>query len=127
MEGSAAEFGLHSDSAFYWATGLLSAVLDNAPTYLAFFATALGIYHLDINEPSHITKYLSENGHELIAVSLGAAFFGALTYIGNAPNLLVKTIAEHANVRTPTFLGYILFALPVLLPVFALIAILFFR
>src|SRR5262249_11220055 len=66
-------------------------------------------------------------GRDLIAISLGATFFGALTYVGNAPNLLVKTIAEHARVPTPSFIGYIWkFALPVLLPVFALLSILFF-
>jgi Na+/H+ antiporter NhaD/arsenite permease-like protein len=128
MERSAGKLGLGSDFGFYWATGLLSALLDNAPTYLAFFATALGLHGLDINEPSHISRFLSGNGHELVAISLGAAFFGALTYIGNAPNLLVKTIAEHARVPTPSFIGYICkFALPVLVPTFILISILFFR
>jgi len=127
MEASAGGLGLNSDLAFFWATGLLSALLDNAPTYLAFFAAALGRYHLNINDASHVARFLSENGRELMAISLGATFFGALTYIGNAPNLLVKTIAEHARVPTPTFIGYIWkFALPVLLPVFALLSILFF-
>jgi len=128
MEHSAGELGLRSASAFYWAAGLFSALLDNAPTYLVFFAAALGRYGLDINEPSHVTRFLSANGRDLIGISLGAALFGALTYIGNAPNLLVKTIAEHAQVQTPSFIAYILkFALPVLIPVFALISILFFR
>jgi Na+/H+ antiporter NhaD/arsenite permease-like protein len=127
MERSAATLGLNSDRAFYWATGLLSAVLDNAPTYLAFFAAALGSHGLDINEPSHVARFLSESGRELIAISLGAAFFGALTYIGNAPNLLIKAIAQHAQVPTPTFVGYIWkFALPILIPIFALISVLFF-
>ncbi len=99
MEGSAEKLGLTSQTAFFWATGLLSALLDNAPTYLAF----------------------------LTAISLGATFFGALTYIGNAPNLLVKTIVEHAHAPTPSFIGYIWkFAIPVLIPVFVLISILFF-
>ena len=128
MERSAGKLGLNSDAAFYWATGLLSGVLDNAPTYLAFFAAALGLHGLDINNPSHIPRFLSEGGHELIAISLGAAFFGALTYIGNAPNLLIKAIAEHARVPTPSFLGYIWrFALPILIPIFALISIIFFK
>ena len=127
MEGTAGRLGLNSDLTFFWASGLLSALLDNAPTYLAFFAAALGRYHLNINDASHVARFLSENGRDLIAISLGATFFGALTYIGNAPNLLVKTIAEHARVPTPSFIGYIWkFALPVLLPVFALLSILFF-
>jgi Na+/H+ antiporter NhaD/arsenite permease-like protein len=127
MEGSAGRLGLNSDLAFFWATGLLSALLDNAPTYLAFFAAALGRYGLNINDLSHVARLVSENGRELLAISLGATFFGALTYIGNAPNLLVKTIAEHAHVPTPSFIDYIWkFALPILLPVFALLSILFF-
>ena len=116
-----------SQAAFFWATGLLSALLDNAPTYLAFLAAAIGLHHFDINEPSQVTDFISKNGGELAAISLGATFFGALTYIGNAPNLLVKTIAEHAHVPTPSFIDYIWkFALPILLPVFALLSILFF-
>jgi Na+/H+ antiporter NhaD/arsenite permease-like protein len=127
MEGTAGTLGLNSDLRFFWATGLLSALLDNAPTYLAFFAAALGRYGLNINDVSHVARFLAANGRDLIAISLGATFFGALTYIGNAPNLLVKTIAEHAHVRTPSFIDYIWkFALPVLLPVFALLSIFFF-
>lgn len=127
MQRSAGSLGLNSDLAFYWGTGLLSALLDNAPTYLAFFAAALGLHGLELNDSSHVARFISENGRELIAISLGATFFGALTYIGNAPNLLVKTIAEHAPVQTPSFIEYIWkFALPVLLPAFALISILFF-
>ncbi len=127
MEGSAEKLGLTSQTAFFWATGLLSALLDNAPTYLAFFAAALGLHHFDINEPSQVSDFISKNGGELTAISLGATFFGALTYIGNAPNLLVKTIAEHAHVPTPSFIDYIWkFALPILIPVFALVSILFF-
>jgi Na+/H+ antiporter NhaD/arsenite permease-like protein len=127
MEGTARSLGLDSELAFFWATGLLSALLDNAPTYLAFFAAALGFYGSDTNDVSHVARFLAQNGRELIAISLGATFFGALTYIGNAPNLLVKTIAESARVPTPNFIGYIWkFALPILLPVFALLSILFF-
>jgi Na+/H+ antiporter NhaD/arsenite permease-like protein len=126
MEGTAGRLGLTSDLAFFWATGLLSALLDNAPTYLAFFAAALGRHGLSVNNMSHVARLISENGRELVAISLGATFFGALTYIGNAPNLLVKTIAEHARVPVPSFIGYIWkFALPILVPVFALLSVLF--
>jgi Na+/H+ antiporter NhaD/arsenite permease-like protein len=128
VERSADKLGLHSDLAFYWATGLLSGVLDNAPTYLAFFAAALGLYGYDIDSQEQVARFIGEGGQHLAAISLGATCFGALTYIGNAPNLLVKTIAEHARVPTPSFLGYIWkFALPILVPVFVLISILFFR
>jgi Na+/H+ antiporter NhaD/arsenite permease-like protein len=127
MERSAEKLGLTSETAFFWATGLLSALLDNAPTYLAFFAAALGLHHFEINDPLQVANFISKNGGELTALSLGAAFFGALTYIGNAPNLLVKTIAEYAHVPTPSFVGYICkFAIPVLIPLFVLISLLFF-
>jgi len=128
MEQSADKLGLASEKAFFWATGFLSALLDNAPTYLAFFAAALGLHGYDLNDSSHMVRFISENGRELIAISLGATFFGALTYIGNAPNLFVKTIAEHARVPTPSFIGYIWkFAMPILIPIFVVISILFFR
>jgi Na+/H+ antiporter NhaD/arsenite permease-like protein len=127
MERYAGKLGLSSDLAFYWGTGLLSGLLDNAPTYLALLAAALGLHGLDINEPSHISRFLSENGGALIAISLGASLFGALTYIGNAPNLLVKTIAEHARVPAPSFVNYIWkFALPILIPIYVLVSVLFF-
>jgi Na+/H+ antiporter NhaD/arsenite permease-like protein len=128
MERSAEELGLTSQTAFFWATGMLSALLDNAPTYLAFFAAALGVHGFDINDSSRVARLIGENGGELIAVSIGATFFGALTYIGNAPNLLVKTIAEHAHAPVPSFIAYIWkFAIPILIPIFVVISILFFH
>ena len=128
MEQSAGELGLRSDFGFYWATGLLSALLDNAPTYLAFFAVVLGLHGLDLKDTARIAAFVTSDGRELAAVSLAATFFGALTYIGNAPNLLIKSIAEQGRVPTPSFIGYIWkFALPILIPIFALVAFVFFR
>jgi len=127
MEHSVGRLGLDSAREFYWATGLLSALLDNAPTYLTFFAAMLGQGGVEVNNSADVVRFLSQNGRELVAVSLGATFFGALTYIGNAPNMLVKTIAEHAGAPTPSFVGYILkFALPILLPLFLVVSMLFF-
>jgi Na+/H+ antiporter NhaD/arsenite permease-like protein len=127
VERSAGHLGITSEFAFYWVTGILSALLDNAPVYLTFLAAALGLHGLDIESQPHVARFICENGRQLIAISLGATCFGALTYIGNAPNLLVKTIAEHARAPAPSFVGYILkFALPVLVPVFVLMSILFF-
>jgi Na+/H+ antiporter NhaD/arsenite permease-like protein len=127
MEQSAGELGLRSEFDFYWATGLLSALLDNAPTYLAFFAAAIGQHGLDLKDTARIAAFVTSDGRELAAVSLGATFFGALTYIGNAPNLLIKSIAEHGRVPTPSFIGYICkFALPILIPIFGLVSVLFF-
>jgi Na+/H+ antiporter NhaD/arsenite permease-like protein len=118
---------LSSDLSYYWATGALSGVLDNAPTYLAFLATALGQQHLTLSDPAHVLTFANTHAGTLEAISLGAVFFGAMTYIGNGPNFMVKAIAEHSKVHTPTFLGYILrYALPILLPFLILIGILFF-
>jgi Na+/H+ antiporter NhaD/arsenite permease-like protein len=127
MERSAGELGLRGEFGFYWASGLLSALLDNAPTYLAFFAAVLGLHGLDLKDTARVAAFISGDGRELAAVSLGATFFGALTYIGNAPNLLVKSIAEHGHIPTPSFIGYIWkFALPILFPIFGLASVLFF-
>jgi Na+/H+ antiporter NhaD/arsenite permease-like protein len=128
MERHAADLGLRSDAQFFWTTGLLSAVLDNAPAYLTFLAGALGLHGLRIEDAGQVSEFIARHDHSLIAISLGATCFGALTYIGNGPNLLVKAIADHAGIKTPGFFGYIFkFALPILLPIFALVSFLFFR
>jgi Na+/H+ antiporter NhaD/arsenite permease-like protein len=128
MERYAVDLGLRSDLQFYWTTGALSAVLDNAPAYLTFFAGALGLHGLRIEDARQVAVFIEQHDHALIAISLGATFFGALSYIGNGPNLLVKAIADHAGVPTPGFFGYIFkFALPILLPILALVSFLFFR
>ena len=128
MERHAADLGLRSDLQFYWTTGALSAVLDNAPADLTFFASAAGLHGLRIEDPQQVAVFIAQHDHSLIAISLGATFFGALSYIGNGPNLLVKAIADDAGVHTPGFFGYIFkFALPILLPILALVSFLFFR
>ncbi|MFM7207042.1 MAG: sodium:proton antiporter [Planctomycetaceae bacterium] len=108
--------GLASPQAYFWATGSLSSVLDNAPTYLVFFEAA-GI------EPADGLS--AEEARLLAAVSLGAVFLGAMTYIGNGPNFMVKAIAEQAGIRMPSFFGYVVYSMGVLLPVFAAMAWLF--
>ena len=100
-------FGLHSDMQFYWLSGSLSGVLDNAPTYLTFLAAAFGLEHLTLGNAAHMREFIEHHGHYLIAISLGSTCFGAMTYIGNGPNFMVKAIAEHAKVHTPSFLGYV--------------------
>lgn len=128
VQSHARDLGLQHDAQFFWATGLLSALLDNAPSYLTFFAGALGLHGFEMRRASDILDFIQHHGHYLVAVSTAATFFGALTYIGNGPNLLVKAIAERADVPTPNFFTYtIKYALPVLLPIFALITFLFFR
>ena len=108
---------------FFWGTGALSAGLDNAPTYLAFLRALQGIVGTESMPP-----LLAGHAAQLLAISLGAVFFGAATYIGNGPNFMVKAIAEHHGVRMPSFLEFILkFTLPFLLPVLAIVWWLFFR
>src|SRR5882724_4283957 len=128
VEFHATDFHLASDARFYWGTGLLSGVLDNAPTYLTFLTAALSLDHLDINHLPDVAQFASSHGNRLAAISLAATLFGGLTYIGNSPNLLVRAIAESRHVPAPGFLAYtIKYALPILVPVLALVGLLFFR
>ncbi len=112
---------------YFWVTGLLSSFLDNAPTYLTFFNTALGSFYAGIPEPQAVAALIKENSIYLKAISAGAVFFGACSYIGNAPNFMVRSISEEAGTPMPSFFGYILkFALPFLIPCFVIITWIFF-
>lgn len=127
LERHAGALGLDSAMKFYWCTGALSGVLDNAPTYLTFLAAAMGRQHLSLSQPADVTAFVAQQGHELLAISLGAVFFGAMTYIGNGPNFMVKSIAEAAKVKTPSFGDYLFrYALPILVPLFVVVAVLCF-
>jgi len=103
--------GRPHDIAYFWLTGLLSAFLDNAPTYLVFFELASG----------DAGKLMGELASTLAALSMGAVFMGALTYIGNAPNFMVYAIAVERGVKMPSFFGYLVWSAVFLLPVFALL------
>ncbi|MGY2491219.1 sodium:proton antiporter [Cupriavidus sp. CP313] len=105
------------DGMYFWATGLLSSFLDNAPTYLVFFNTAGG----------DAATLMTRDASTLAAISAGAVFMGANTYIGNAPNLMVKAIAENRGVRMPSFFGYMLYSGIFLMPLFVIMTFLFFR
>ena len=113
---------MHADGQFdpvamFWLTGMLSAFLDNAPTYLVFF-------HLAGGDAAELTGSLN---HVLRAISAGAVFFGALTYIGNAPNMMVRSIAAHRGVKMPGFFVYLGLAGILLLPVFAIVSLVYIR
>lgn len=119
--------GIQSASAFYWLSGLLSGFLDNAPTYLTFLAAAFGLHHLNVDNLADMRNFLSHDGNLLAAISLGSTSFGALTYLGNAPNLMVKAIGDHLGVKTPHFGEYLArYSLPVLIPIFLIISWWFF-
>ena len=107
------------NSAFFWSTGALSSFLDNAPTYVVFFNTALG-------ESLKVTDLMTTFSSTLMAISAGAVFMGANTYIGNAPNFMVKSIAEENNIKMPSFFGYMAWSVGILIPTFILITLIFF-
>jgi Na+/H+ antiporter NhaD/arsenite permease-like protein len=112
------ELGVRAPWQFFWATGLLSSFLDNAPTYLTFLSLAQGLgLPAEVVGVSHVV---------LAGISVGAVAMGANTYIGNAPNFMVKAIAESAGVRMPSFFGYMAYSGAVLLPLFVVVTILFF-
>ena len=122
----AGQLGLHSDTQFYWLSGALSGVLDNAPTYLTFLAAAFGLEHLSLDRAADMAPFLASGGHYLQAITLGSTCFGAMTYIGNGPNLMVKAIADHQGLHTPHFFHYIIrYSLPFLLPILALVGWIF--
>jgi Na+/H+ antiporter NhaD/arsenite permease-like protein len=176
LELNASSIGIKQPGQFYWATGVLSSFLDNAPTYLNFLSAAIGLfvneeivkqvyhlvqtygsdvgqiagpyateikntfatlmkYHGDMIVAGHVpaddinVSYLIGNHNIYIqAISIAAVFFGACTYIGNGPNFMVKSIAEQSGVHCPSFFGYIVkYTIPILLPIFFVIWLLFFR
>jgi Na+/H+ antiporter NhaD/arsenite permease-like protein len=111
---------------YFWATGLLSSFLDNAPTYLTFLSTSVGRLYPGIAERQAILHLIAEHGVYLKAIATGAVFMGANTYLGNAPNFMVKAMAEEAGVEMPSFLGYMKYSVVVLIPVFLITTWVFF-
>jgi Na+/H+ antiporter NhaD/arsenite permease-like protein len=109
--------GTANNAAYFWLTGVLSSFLDNAPTYLVFFELAGG-------DPAQL---MTKGALTLAAISAGAVFMGANSYIGNAPNFMVYAIAKQGGVKMPSFTGYMAWSGLILLPVFALATVLFFR
>jgi len=116
---------------FFWITGILSSFLDNAPTYLTFFNLALGMLSLTEQQITQILTGMSHvMGDQFVAylkgISTGAVFFGAMTYIGNAPNFMVRSIAEESGIKMPSFFGYMIWSGIILLPVFLIVTLVFF-
>lgn len=108
---------------YFWLTGVLSSFLDNAPTYLVFFNIAGSAAQDGIVIADYLTTVIPKT---LLAISLGAVFMGAMTYIGNAPNFMVKSIAEENNIKMPSFFGFMLWSLLILIPLFAILSLLLF-
>jgi len=115
LQANAARLASPNPALFYWSSGVLSSILDNAPTYLCFLSAAFGLF----------TK---PDDQYILAISIASVFFGANTYIGNGPNFMVKSIADHQKVHMPGFLGYVFkYSLPYMLPMLLLIWLLFFH
>lgn len=121
LRAQAPSLGIAEPWQFFWATGLLSAFLDNAPTYLTFVSIAQGL-----PAPEGTALVIGVAHPTLVAISCGAVFMGAMTYIGNAPNFMVKAIAEESGVPMPGFFGYLAWSAGILLPVFAVLTLVFF-
>jgi Na+/H+ antiporter NhaD/arsenite permease-like protein len=151
LELNASSLGITNPAQFYWCSGLLSTILDNAPTYLNFLSAAFGLHGLSVDDPvhmhamlgnlpdsalqqlqllqiSHLQPITGQSWKYVQAISVAAVLFGAGTYIGNGPNFMVKSIAEQSHVRVPHFMEYVFYySLPVLGPLFIVIWFLFFR
>ncbi|MEW6745214.1 MAG: sodium:proton antiporter [Planctomycetota bacterium] len=150
LELNAEALGIVTPGQYFWGTGTLSGFLDNAPTYLNFMSAAFGLHGASLDDYAHMQAMLgmatpgqlgllnplqagalmidAKSWYYVQAISVGAVFFGACTYIGNGPNFMVKSIAEQAKVHCPVFFGYIFrYTLPILIPVFLLVWFLFFR
>jgi Na+/H+ antiporter NhaD/arsenite permease-like protein len=130
LEARGEELGLTQPWQYFWLTGALSSFLDNAPTYLTFTALAQGTLGVDglagLMSTTVTGGAAAAPAAFLAAISCGAVFMGANSYIGNAPNFMVKSIAEHSDVRMPSFFGYMGYSAAVLLPVFAIVTLVFF-
>jgi Na+/H+ antiporter NhaD/arsenite permease-like protein len=124
------KFALDRPWEFFWATGILSSFLDNAPTYLTFVATAAGQQGVVAGGAAPLAEFLAKGDAPqrlLAAISCGAVFMGANTYIGNGPNFMVKAIAEENGVTMPSFFGYMAYSGVILIPIFVLVTLIFFR
>jgi Na+/H+ antiporter NhaD/arsenite permease-like protein len=124
------QFGMQQPWQFFWASGALSSFLDNAPTYLTFAATAAGLQDINVDQENYLREFLGKGAAAealLKAISCGSVFMGANTYIGNGPNFMVKAIAEENGVKMPSFFGYMVYSGLILVPIFAIVTVFFFR
>ncbi len=130
LEARGGDLGLKHPWQFFWVTGGLSSFLDNAPTYLTFASMASGLIGTEAVRLDQLLRATTGGMHGetlLTAISVGAVSMGANTYIGNGPNFMVKTIAEEAGIKMPSFFGYMKYSIGILLPLFLLVTLVFFR
>lgn len=128
LKAKGPEIGLHEPWQFFWASGVLSSFLDNAPTYAVYFATAGSLHEAGMPLLGNVATASGVIPIPLlIAISLGSVFMGANTYIGNGPNFMVKSIAEQSGVKMPSFFGYMGYSIAILIPLFILVTVIFVR
>jgi Na+/H+ antiporter NhaD/arsenite permease-like protein len=123
------ELGVTEPAQFFWVAGALSSFLDNAPTYMTFASTAAGLQGI-APDGRYLAIFLDTGprAHEILAaISCGAVFMGANSYIGNGPNFMVKAIAEENGVKMPSFFGYMAYSVGILIPIFVIVTFVFFR
>lgn len=126
LSKNASSISLTDPTHYYWLTGVLSAFLDNAPTYLTFLTAAMGSFGLNSDKIADVLSFIVLHEKYIVSISISAVFFGAMTYIGNGPNFMVKSIADQLNVKTPSFFGYMIkYSIPILIPIYILIWLLF--
>jgi Na+/H+ antiporter NhaD/arsenite permease-like protein len=129
LNAHAVHLGVREPWQFYWASGALSSFLDNAPTYLAFSAAAVGLSGIPV-EGRYLADFLAQGdtaARLVAAISCGSVMMGANSYIGNGPNFVVKAIAEEAGIRMPSFFGYMAYSIGILIPLFLVVTALFMR
>jgi Na+/H+ antiporter NhaD/arsenite permease-like protein len=128
LNTNGSKLGVNDPWEFFWASGMLSSFLDNAPTYLTFASVACGMKGVPLEGP-YMLEFLRQSGAAeiLAAISCGAVFMGANTYIGNGPNFMVKAIAEQRDVKMPSFFGYMAYSFGILVPLFVVVTLVFFR
>jgi Na+/H+ antiporter NhaD/arsenite permease-like protein len=128
LNQNSAKLGITEPGQFFWAAGTLTSFLDNAPTYLNFLTLSMGLQDRSINNPYEVLWFLDNYKIYVVSISVASVFFGAMTYIGNGPNFMVKSIAEQKGIKMPGFFTYIYkYSIPVLIPLFFLIWFIFFR
>jgi len=120
LEVKGADLGLEKAWQYFWVTGGLSSFLDNAPTYVVFGQTAAAY-----KGAGSIGELMESGPMLLVGISLGAVFMGAMTYIGNAPNFMVKAIAEENEIKMPSFFGYMKYSVAILVPIYVIVTLAF--
>jgi len=128
LSSGSKSLSLNTPSHYFWLSGVFTSILDSAPAYLNMITASMATYDLSAGTVNDVLRFIVDYKDFIVAISVSSVFFGAMTYIGNGPNIMVKSIAENKGVEVPGFLNYIFrYSIPVLLPFFFILWLLFFR